>query len=190
MTGWALASTLALGQPVGVTVMETGGPVLRSLDVPAVALGAGRYEFRVCFETDERPATRFLADSFTISLAGSNPDRVIPVATLDTFGLSLAPSNPGGLALDPSAIRWESIPPMAPPKFSLSVSYRLTIDLPESLRGDYPTLGLDFFDNQNGVGSRGLMAGPAEVIPEPSTLALMGSGMGVAAWVLQRRRAL
>jgi hypothetical protein len=186
--GMAVPSMQGLAQPAALTTLETGGPVLRSLDVPAVALGPGRYEFRVGFETEERPAPRFLADSFTISLAGSNPDRVIPLATLDTFGLTLAPSNPGGPVLDPAAIRWESVPLLAPPKFSIAVSYRLTIDLPESLRGQYPTLGLDFFDNQNGVGSRGLMAGPAEIIPEPSSLALVGSGLGVAAWGCRKRR--
>lgn len=177
------STPLLMGQPVGLTAIETGGPVVRSVDFPAVSLGEGRYEIRVGFETDERPATRFLADSFTISLTGSSPDQVITVATLDTFGVSLAPSNPGGQPLDPSLIRLEPVPLLAPPRFSGAVSYRLTVDLPEALRGRYQTLALDFFDNQNGVGSRGLVAGPAEVVPEPTPLALLGSGLGLFACI-------
>ncbi len=179
--GVVLVSMRALGQSAPLTSLETGGPVLRSLDLPAVSLGGGRFEFQVGFETDERPAPRFLSDSFTISLTGSTPDEAITVATLDAFGLTLAPSNPGGRFLPLSAIRMESAPLLAPPKFSSASSYRITIDVPEALQGRYPTMALDFFDNQNGVGSRALMGGPVDVIPEPGALPLMGFGVAALA---------
>jgi len=179
--GVALISVRALGQSAPLTSLETGGPVLRSLDIPAVSLGGGRFEFQVGFETDERPAPRFLSDSFTISLTGSTPDEAITVATLDAFGLSIAPSNPGGRFLPLSAIRMESAPLLAPPKFSTAVSYRITVDIPEALQGRYQTVALDLFDNQNGTGSRGLTAGPVEVIPEPGALPLLGFGVAALA---------
>ena len=180
-----LVSVVWAGPSPPMATLETGGPVLSSLELPSVSLGGGRFEFRVGFETDERPAPKFLADSFTISLTGSASDDAITVATIDTFGLTLAPSNPGGRFLPLSAIRMESAPLLAPPKFSSASSYRITIDVPEALQGRYPTMALDFFDNQNGVGSRALMGRSVDVIPEPGALPLMG--FGVAAVALVRR---
>lgn len=182
-----LVAQVVLGQSGRPATLETGGPVLKSLELPSVALGGGRFEFRVGFETDERPAPKFLADSFTISLTGSALEEVITVATLDAFGLSIAPSNPGGRFLPLSAIRLEQAPLLAQPRFSNAVSYRITIDVPEPLQGRYQTVALDLFDNQNGVGSRGLMAGPAEVIPEPGTMPLLGLGVAALALVAGRR---
>jgi hypothetical protein len=186
--GWA-ASSVTLGQSNEWLALETGGAVLRTLEIPTVSLGNGRFEFQVGFETDEIPGPSFLADSFTISLTGAEPDQVITLATLDIFGLSLAPSNPGGRFLPLDSIRMNQLPLIAPPMFSNAVSYRLTVDVPETLQWRHQTVALDLFDNQNGVGSRGLIGRSAEAIPEPATLPLIGCAGAMLA-LLRRWRKL
>lgn len=173
-------------------VFDTGGPVRVSREIPAVLIDANHFHFQIGFETAETPAPNFLADSLTISLLGGTPDQVVTLATIDTFQLTPAPENPGGIPLELTSITLKPAPLLATPTFPIAVAYDVAVTLPDGMVGDVYTVALDFFDNQNGLASRGLAALPVMNIPEPSTIGLLvlGSLSGLAIYHHPRRRAI
>ncbi len=133
----------------------------------------GRLRYELGFATVEAPATGFLYDSLTISLARADGSGSTVVVTGDVFGLTIAPLTPGGLLAAGGISVSETTPSLpALEGFPTVFAYTIDVELPPALR-DFPLLTtFDFFHNEDGRPSRGY----AMIVPEPSTAALLGGG--------------
>ena len=176
----------AFAEDLMVVQFQTGGPTLTSKEFPAVYDPTDEFHFLIGFETEEAPGPGFFADSLTVSLFGAEPGKVVAAATLDTFGLTPAPNNPGGLFIDLSAITSKAVPSLLPTTLPNVHAFDVRVTLPAGLGNTLTSVGLDFFDNHNGLASRAY-AGIPVVVPEPSTLALLGAGLAGLGTLLLRR---
>lgn len=183
MCGWNTTAEV-----LELSLFDTGGPVRVSREFPAVLSDERHFHFQIGFETAETPAPNFLADSLTVSLLGDSPSQVLALATIDTFQLSPAPENPGGIPIELTSITLKPAPNLNTPILPAAVAYDVVITVPESMVGQVRTVALDFFDNQNGIASRGLAAIPVAAIPEPGTVVLLALGGITGLYLLRSRR--
>lgn len=142
-----------------------------------------RLEYELGFATREAAAIGFLFDSLTISLSRADGSGSTILVTGDVFGLTIAPLAPGGL-LSGGGISVSEVSPRLTLVNGAAVSfgYSIHVQLPPSLVGQELRTRFDFFNNGDGVESRGY----AMVVPEASTwlLGLIGAGL---LWVGGRR---
>lgn len=139
---------------------------------PLVAPGLeGPFVFELGFSTLEQPGLGALFDSLTVTLGkpGDVPSGV--VATLDVFGLTIPNPQPGGLFSD-GAISFTQVTPGGPlldaPAFR--TAYRIDVLIPPQLQGGTVRATFDFFNNGDGVASRGYVN--LLSVPEPASVVL------------------
>ena len=179
-TGGAVAQEVrdGLGGPwVADTTVAT---VLQSRELDlGLVQGRGlpdRLEYELGFATRETAATGFLFDSLTISLSRADGTGSTILVTGDVFGLTLAPLVPGGLLSGGGLSVSEVTPrPVLLDGAAVSFGYSIHVQLPPALAGQALRTRFDFFNNGDGVASRGY----ALVVPEASTwgLGLVGCGL-------------
>jgi hypothetical protein len=179
------------GEELRLVQLETGHGVLNSRQEPAfltsTELGPA-FHFRLTFETDEIPSPNFFADSITVSLFGSDPNRTAALVTLDVFGLNRAPSNPGGFFLEQSSISYEVAPPLVGTTLGSAQSFDFLVQVPDELSGESLTVALDIFDNGDAARSLAFVGLP-QAVPEPGVMTLAALGLGIFFRRWMRRRA-
>jgi hypothetical protein len=178
------------------TLDGLGAPWIADTTVPAVLQsqeldlglveGRGlpnRLEYELGFATREVAATGFLYDSLTISLSRADGSGSTILVTGDVFGLTIAPLAPGGLLSGGGISVSEVTPRLALiDGAAVSFGYSIHVQLPPALAGQELRTRFDFFNNGDGVASRGY----AMVVPEASTWVLGFVGAGLL-WVGGRR---
>jgi hypothetical protein len=187
--GFAGAARAATGSGFG-TSWEADSSSAATVQTRILQLGpevseilTGRLRYELGFATVEAPATGFLYDSLTISLAKADGSASTVVVTGDVFGLTIAPLTPGGL-LAAGGLAATEITPSLPSLagFTTVFAYNIDVELPPALRGIPLLTTFDFFHNDDGRLSRGY----ALVVPEPPTWALLLTGGAFAPFVYRR----
>jgi PEP-CTERM motif len=148
---------------------------------------APTFEFRFGFSTGEEPVSGGFLDAATVTLRDAAGEFTAVIGTIDRSGASWAPPTPGGLSLDLSKIIPEEFPfPDLEPDLFHKFGYRVTVEIPEPMRGRPLELYLDLFNNLDPIASLGWISTPV-VVPEPGTENLLLIGLLGAAGYRWRR---
>jgi hypothetical protein len=186
----ALPTFGAPGFRVGdLWIVDTSVPdVLQSqtLQAPPELTASGKLQYEIGFSTREQVDLGFLFDSLTIALANADGSSAVNLFTADVFGLTIVPFSStglmgnGGVAGQPTSLRTSLLD-----NPTMSFAYAIEVTLPPSLAGTELRTTFSFFNNGDDVPTRSY----ATLIPEPSTLALVGVGGAFALAAVNRKRA-
>lgn len=165
---------------------QTRSSFLQSFEAGPAA-GIPMFEFRFGFSTDEEPVSGGFLDAATVTLRDAAGEFTAIIGTIDRSGASWAPPTPGGLSFDSSGIVPEALdfPDLEPDLFH-KFGYRVTVEIPEPMRGRPLELYLDLFNNLDPIASLGWISTPV-VVPEPGTGNLLLIGLVGAAGYRWRR---
>jgi hypothetical protein len=186
----ALPAFGAPGFRVGdLWIVDTSVPdVLQSqtLQAPPELTASGKLRYEIGFSTREQVDLGFLFDSLTIALANADGSSAVNLFTADVFGLTLVPLSPtglmgsGGVNAQPTSMRTALLD-----NPTVSFAYAVEVTLPPALAGTELRTTFSFFNNGDDIPTQSY----ATLIPEPSTLGLLGVGGAFVLLAVHRKRA-
>ena len=171
------------------TLLVTGGgqPIISasrffSLDTNLTGL---RLLLDFGFSTEEALLPGAFGDSFSLTLQPAGGLEPILYFTMDGSAIVWAPITPGTFPISSNSITRTPIPfPLFMPNLPNQMSFHIDASIPDGFAGQPFTLYFDLFDNGNASRSLAWFNEPV-VVPEPSTVALLG--LAVLAWLCTRK---
>jgi hypothetical protein len=141
-----------------LTLLQTGGrEPLISFDMTLDALNQDLppvLQFDFGFATDEVGAPGEFADSFSVTLQGSDPAQSVLLLTADVNGVAWAPENPGGVPISADEVKHTEQPfAKVDSTLAAKVAYSVTFAIPRAFLGNPVKVFFDLFDNLNSAAS-------------------------------------
>ena len=182
------AQELEVGVPAVFRTGTTPERITQSVPFSPDVVGAGPTQlgFEIGFSTEETILDSGFLDSFTLSATGGANGESAVLLTLDGFGAAPLPESPGALLLAPSSLRLTPIiGQFTAPNAQTTMAFSGVWDLPREFQNHALTLTADLFGNGNERSSLGyLVLFRPQLVPEPTSWALCGFGLGLLGLVL------